>query len=145
VQARKSEFDRRHIRVIIVSFAQPAPLARYQEDHHWPFVVVADPERDAYRQFALTRFSWLQVFSPATLKLYWKLLRQGMKRSAYGREDIYQSGGDFLLDQDGNILFAHRSRQPADRPPASRLLQVIDELKPETRNHSPTSPENKPF
>jgi hypothetical protein len=60
--------------------------------------------------------------------LYWKLLREGMKRENYGKDDIYQSGGDFLLDRDGNILFAQRSQNPSDRPSASRLLQVIDEL-----------------
>ena len=52
-----------------------------------------------------------------------------MKREDYGKDDIYQSGGDFLLDRDGKILFAHRSQNPSDRPSASRLLQVIDQLK----------------
>jgi hypothetical protein len=54
------------------------------------------------------------------------LLREGLPRKDYGKEDIYQSGGDFLIDHDGRILFAHRSRDPADRPSAERLLQVID-------------------
>jgi peroxiredoxin len=128
VQSRKSEFDRRGIAIVVVSFAEPAKLIPYQEYHRWPFTILADPERVAYQEFALKRLSWFQVFSPTTLKLYWKLLRQGMKRSGYGKEDIYQSGGDFLLDRDGNILFAHRSRDPSDRPPAARLLQVIDEV-----------------
>jgi hypothetical protein len=55
----------------------------------------------------LDRLSWLQVFSPATLKLYWRLLREGKQREEYGKDDIYQSGGDFLIDRDGNLLFAH--------------------------------------
>jgi peroxiredoxin len=128
VQSFKHEFDRRGVAVAVISFAEPAKLVPYQEHHRWPFTILADPKRVAYRQFALKRLSWLQVFSPATLKLYWKLLRGGLKREDYGKEDIYQSGGDFLLDRDGNILFAHRSQDPSDRPSASRLLQVIDEL-----------------
>jgi hypothetical protein len=52
-----------------------------------------------------------------------------MKQDAYAGDDIYQAGGDFLLDRDGNILFAHRSQDPSDRPSASRLLEVIDQLK----------------
>jgi peroxiredoxin len=128
VRAVKSEFDRRGIAIAVVSFAEPARLVLYQEHHKWPFTMLADPHRVTYQEFALKRLSWLEVFSPATLKMYWKLLRQGMKRAAYGKDDIYQSGGDFLLDRQGNIVFAQRSQDPADRPSAPRLLQVIDDV-----------------
>jgi peroxiredoxin len=129
VQSLKHEFDRRGVAVTIISFAEPAKLVPYQEHHRWPFTILADPKRVTYREFALKRLSWFAVFSPATLKLYWKLLRDGLKREDYGKEDIYQSGGDFLLDRDGNIVFAHRSQDPSDRPSASRLLEAIDQLK----------------
>ena len=128
MKSLKNEFDQRGVTVAVVSFADPAKLVPYQKLHQWPFTILADPQRVAYRKFNLNRLSWFHVFSPATLKLYWKLLREGMKREDYGKDDIYQSGGDFLLDRDGNILFAHRSQNPSDRPSASRLLQVIDEL-----------------
>ncbi len=112
----------------MVSFAEPAKLVQYQERHRWPFIMLADPERKAYKTFALKRLSWFQVFSPAALKLYWKLLRGGMKQERYQGEDIYQSGGDFLLDGSGKILFAHRSQDPADRPEAARLIEAIDRI-----------------
>jgi hypothetical protein len=57
---------------------------------------------------------------------YFQLLRNGMKQSPYGGEDIFQGGGDFLVDRSGNILFAHRSRNPADRPRPETLLREID-------------------
>jgi peroxiredoxin len=128
VRSRKDEFERRGVAIAVVSFAEPARLVPYQEHHQWPFTILSDPGRNAYRRFALKRLSWFRVFSPATLKLYWELLRKGMKMSARGKDDIYQAGGDFLLDRQGNILFAHRSQDPADRPTASRLLEVIEEL-----------------
>lgn len=90
--------------------------------------MLADPERRAYQAFDLKRLSWFRVFSPAALKLYWKLLRGGMKPEHYEGDDIYQSGGDFLIDRKGNILFAHRSQDPADRPSAIALLQAIDSV-----------------
>ena len=90
--------------------------------------MLVDPERQAYNAFALKRLSWFQVFSPAALKLYWNLLRGGMKQEAYRGDDIYQSGGDFLLDRAGNILFAHCSQNPADRPTPAQLLTVIDSI-----------------
>ena len=91
-----------------------------------PFVILADPTRTAYDAFALKRLSWFKVFSPATVKLYWRLRREGMRRENCGRDDIYQGGGDFLIDRDGNLLFAHRSRGPADRPAATKLLEILD-------------------
>jgi alkyl-hydroperoxide reductase/thiol specific antioxidant family protein len=89
---------------------------------------LADPNRIAYKAFNLPRLSWWRVFSPSTLKLYLKLLLQGKRRQHYGKEDIQQAGGDFLVDRAGNILFAHRSRDPSDRPEPARLLQEIDRI-----------------
>lgn len=128
MQSLKGEFARRGVAIAVVSFAEPATLIHYQEQHRWPFTILADPDRVAYGAFALRRLSWLRVFSPATLKLYWKLLREGMKREDYGKDDIYQSGGDFLLDREANLLFAHRSQDPADRPAGAKLLEAIDSL-----------------
>jgi peroxiredoxin len=126
VKATKDQFEARGVSIVVISFAEPLRLAQYQEYHQWPFVILADPKRTAYDAFALDRLSWFQVFSPTTLKLYWRLLREGKKREDYGKDDIYQSGGDFLIDRDGNLLFAHRSRDPADRPTPKTLLEIID-------------------
>ena len=126
MKATKDQFEARGVSIVVISFAEPLRLAQYQEYHQWPFVILADPKRTAYDAFTLKRLSWLQVFSPATLKLYWRLLREGKKREDYGKDDIYQSGGDFLIDRGGNLLFAHRSRDPADRPTAKKLLEIID-------------------
>ncbi len=124
----QEEFDRRGVAIAAVSFAEPAKLVPYQQQHQWPFTLLADPERKAYQAFALKRLSWFQVFSLTTLQLYFKLLREGMRREDHEKDDIYQSGGDFLLDLAGNVLFAQRSQNPADRPSAEGLLREIDRL-----------------
>jgi peroxiredoxin len=128
VSTFKSEFDRRGVTVIAVSFADPAKLASYQDRHRWPFELFADPERKAYATFNLKRLSWFQVFSPPTLARYFKLSRRGMKREGYGGDDIYQSGGDFVIDRSGSILFAYRGKGPADRPAPALLLREIDRV-----------------
>lgn len=130
MKATRDQFEARRVSIVVVSFAEPERLVRYGAQHQWPFVMLADPKRIAYDAFALKRFSWFQVFSPATVKLYWRLRREGKKREDYGKDDIYQGGGDFLLDRDGNLLFAHRSRDPADRPAAKNLLEIIDRTLP---------------
>jgi len=126
VKSFKDVFDRRGVTIVVISFAEPERLAPYQEHHRWPFVMLADPKRIAYQAFALKRLSWFRVFSPSTLRLYFRLLREGKKFQSYGKDDYYQAGGDFLVDREGNILFAHRSQNPADRPPVEKLLEAID-------------------
>jgi peroxiredoxin len=126
VKSAKSEFDRRGVTVIVISFAAPERLLPYQKHHQWPFVMLADPKRIAYQTFALQRLSLLRVFSPSTVRLYFRLLREGKKLQNYGADDYYQAGGDFLIDRKGVTLFAHRSQDPADRPRVEALLEAID-------------------
>ena len=126
MNAFKKEFDRRGVNIVVVSFAEPAMLGLYHEQHQWPFPVLADPERKAYHAFALERLSWHRLFSLPTLRLYLKLFRKGLVRQDYGEQDVYQAGGDFLIDRDGNIHFAHRSVDPTDRPSVATLLKAID-------------------
>jgi peroxiredoxin len=124
----KKRFDERGVGIVVVSFAEPDRLAYYQRLHNWPFVMLADPERKAYGYFGLKRLPWHRVFSLSTLKLYAHLLLKGRKLENYGRDDFYQSGGDFLLDESGKIVFAHRSHDPADRPGVGRLLEEVEKL-----------------
>ena len=114
--------------IVVISFAEPEKLAPYQERHQWPFIMLADPKRIAYQAFGLKRLSWFRVFSPSTLTLYIKLLRTGKKLQSY------QAGGDFLVDHEGNIFFAHRSQDPADRPALEKLLKAIDRTVSSTRS-----------
>jgi peroxiredoxin len=129
VAQHKSEFERRGIGILVVSCAEPSNLALYQKRHQWPFPVFADPGRKAYQIFTLPKLSLWRVFSPSTLRLYRQLMRRGMQQERYGGADIFQSGGDFLLDREGNILYAHRGKNPADRPTVSTLLKEIDRLR----------------
>ncbi|MFQ5929904.1 MAG: SelL-related redox protein [Acidobacteriota bacterium] len=129
VQSEKRKLEERGVAVVVVSFAEPGRLAIYQQHHQWPFVLLADPDRTAYHYFSLKRLPWFRVFSPSTLRLYFRLLRKGRKIQNYGKDDYYQAGGDFLLDREGTLVFVHRSRDPSDRPSIKRLLEEIGKIK----------------
>jgi hypothetical protein len=136
VQSAKQELEKQGAAIVVVSFAEPDRLTRYQRIHPWPFTLLADPDREAYSHFGLERLPWYRVFSLATLKLYAHLLWRGRKMESYGRDDYFQAGGDFLLDREGRLLFAYHSHDPADRPGVDRLL---DELS-KARNQASQSP-----
>ena len=42
--------------------------------------------------------------------------------------DSAQLGGDFIVDADGIVRLAYRSRDPTDRPLVEQLLTVLNQL-----------------
>jgi len=128
VQGVKEKFAQRGVAIVVVSFAAPERLVPYQRHHRWPFVILADPDRSAYRTFDLHRLPWYRLLSPSTLRQYLVLLLKGRKIQNYGKDDYYQAGGDFLVDRDGKVIFSYRSHDPSDRPPVGRLLAEIDRI-----------------
>lgn len=117
-------FKEHKTRVVVVSFAEPDRLIHYQKQQKWPFVLLADPQREAYHYFGLKRLSLFRAFNVRTLKRYWKLLRQGAKIRNYGKVDVYQAGGDFIIDRTGKVVYEFRSDDPADRPTVDELKQA---------------------
>ena len=90
-----------------------------------PFTVVADPGRLTYHAFGLGRASWWKLFGPRVWLEYAKLLFKGRKLQR-PTEDIDQLGGDFVVEPSGQVLYAHRSENPADRPGVGELLKVVE-------------------
>jgi len=129
VQSVKDQFEEGGVAIVVVSFAEPERLLYYQQVHRWPFILLADPDRSAYSYFGLRRLPWHRVFSLATLKLYFEILRKGRRMQNYGKDDYFQAGGDFLIDRNGVVLFTHHSHDPADRPPVSRLLAEVNRVR----------------
>ena len=125
MQSAQKEFEEQGVNTVVVSFADPERLSHYQRLHAWPFTLLADPKREAYSHFGFKLLTWHRVFSWATVKVYARLLWRGRKIERYGRDDHFQSGGDLLIDHEGRLYFAHHSRDPADRPGVSQLLEEV--------------------
>ena len=112
--------------VLAVSFSPPPKVAAYVARHPLPFPVVSDPGRRAYRAFALVRTRWLRFFSPGVLRRYFRLVLRGwLPWRADKGEDLLQLGGDFVVDAQRRVVFAHRSAEPTDRPPVRQLVEAV--------------------
>jgi len=94
------------------------------EDLDLPYPLLHDPDLAAYRALGLGRGTWWQVYGPATLWTYAKLLLRG-RRLRRTEVDGSQLGGDVVIDADGRIVLAHASRTPTDRPPVAELLAAV--------------------
>jgi len=143
VRDRLSEFQALGGEVVVISFVEPSRLAEYLLRRPWPFPVLADPTRGAYRAFGLTSASWSQLLRPRVMLRYFGLLLRG-RRPQLPREDVHQLGGDFILDRTGNVRFAYRSRDPADRPSVDELLRELKALIGPESTSPPSSTTSSP-
>ena len=107
--------------VVLVTFTAQRNLRGYRSRLGLPYPVLADEGRTAYRAYGLRRGPWWRVWGIGTLRAYARLLRRG-GRLARPREDTLQLGGDFVVGRDGRLIYAHRSRGPADRPAVDDLV-----------------------
>ena len=113
--------------VLAVSFEPQDRLFQMSRQMQLPFLLLSDPERDIYRAYRLGERSFSQVFGLGTIWAYIKLLVRG-RRYRFGRSDLRQGGGDFVIDGEGVVRFEHRGAAPHDRPPVAQLLAMMDAI-----------------
>jgi peroxiredoxin len=108
----------------VVTFEPPTELARFVEKEALPFPVLSDDSRRAYAAFGLQRGRASQVWSWPTAKAYLKGMLHG-RCPKMPQGDLNQLGGDVVLDARGQIVFTHRSQNPADRPRVEAILAAV--------------------
>ncbi len=109
--------------VVVVTFTDPARLAAYRDHLELPFDVVTDVDRQMYRLLGAERGTSRQVWSPGTLRMYARLLRQG-RRLRRPTEDIRQLGADAVIDRHGRLAFLSLPASPDARPPVQDLIDA---------------------
>jgi hypothetical protein len=126
VQNRHGEIEQLGGQVLAVSFTPPDKAAAYLARHPLPFPAVVDPERKAYQTFELGRTTWGRLMTPRVLAGYLKLMLRGWwPAKPVEGEEVLQLGGDFVLDADRRLVFAFRSAEATDRPPAEAIVQAV--------------------
>ena len=119
-------FESSRARAVIITFGGQSLARAWLKETGVPFELWLDPQRAAYRAFGLER-SLVRAWGPRTIWAYMRLMVQGRPwRGIQG--DSSQLGGDFVVDTGGMIRFAYRSRDPADRPSVTSLLDVFNRL-----------------
>jgi peroxiredoxin len=112
--------------VVGVVLARPEAVAAFLAEQPLPFPLLADPTRAAYQAFELGRTSWATFLSLGVVLRYLGLIFRGWHpRRASRGEDLLQLGGDFVLDAEGRLVYAHRSEEPTDRPKIEALVAAL--------------------
>ena len=125
--------------VLAITPSRPEVLAGHPRTRSWPFPIVADPQRQAYRAFGLGRASLWRFFLPKALFRYLRLMFRGwLPRRPKAGEDPFQLGGDFVLDRGLHLRYAHRSADPSERPTVRRLIEEVRNVRgPVPAEHNP--------
>lgn len=121
----EEEFVRRNVRIAVVTFEAGLLARGYVEDNSlfWPLLV--DDTRETYRNYGMLSASFWDVWGPKTWRAYLREIAKGRKlRKSEG--DIFQRGGDVLIDPDGTVRLHHVGVGPGDRPSVKALLKTID-------------------
>ena len=89
------------------------------------FQCTVAPDNEAYREFGLTRGSWMavagpKVWGPGAQSFFGRETHQGRTKG-----DPLQLAGTFVIDTGGLIRFAHRNRTSADNPSNEDVLAAI--------------------
>ncbi|HEC10714.1 MAG TPA: hypothetical protein ENI86_14290 [Acidimicrobiales bacterium] len=111
-------------RFALITFTDQVHLERYHRRVDLPFPVLRDPDRTTYRAYSLGRATRRRVWSPAVIRRYVQLFRQGERDLQRPTEDVLQLGGDFVIAADGTLAYTFRSKGPDDRPAVDELIEA---------------------
>jgi peroxiredoxin len=123
---QREEVDRVGAQVLLVTFAEPSLLEKkMMHDLKNPFPLLLDPTKEAYRRWGLGKVSPFGAYlSPDLSVRYVKLLLKG-ERFLGLAPDMLQLGGDFVVDRQGRIAFAHAMTNNGDQAAVPVLLDEL--------------------
>jgi alkyl hydroperoxide reductase subunit AhpC len=120
----EEELDRLNVKVVVVTFENDFLARCYIEDTALTWPVLIDTTREMYKSYGMLAASFWDIWGVKTWQVYFKELLKGNKpKKSDG--DIYQRGGDVLIDPDGIVRLHHIGEGPADRPAVELILQVV--------------------
>ena len=125
MREREDELAQRGVRVAVVTFEHDFFARQYVAETglNWPLLV--DAHRDVYRGYGMLAASFGDVWGLKSWGAYLQALLKGrLPKPAHG--DIYQRGGDVLIDPAGIVRLHHVGAGPADRPAVETILQRVN-------------------
>ncbi|HIM62257.1 MAG TPA: redoxin domain-containing protein [Dehalococcoidia bacterium] len=125
LRQRYGDIEAKGAEVVAIFFEPMDRLFQLTRQLQLPYPVLSDPERDVYAAYSLAQGNLLKIFSPKTVWTYVKHFARG-RRYEHAASDWKQLGGDFILGEDGTVLYEHRGQTPADRPTVASLISKLD-------------------
>ena len=114
----------------LITVAQPEDTLAFSRDRNLldHYVCLSDPEKQAYLAYGLSRTS-------VTGLLTANVFARGFQATLHGhlsglpKGDPFQMPGLFIVDQEGFIQYAHRSKDASDNPSNASLFEVLERIR----------------
>ncbi|MCA9148092.1 MAG: redoxin domain-containing protein [Planctomycetales bacterium] len=119
------ELSRRAVEVFVVTFETRARATAYVQDMGLTWPLLIDEQRLLFRSFGMEHGTHREILGWASWLVYFRLFWRGRKMQR-PTGDVYQLGGDVLIDPTGVVQHIHVGRGPADRPTVDEILTWID-------------------
>lgn len=112
------------MKVAVVTFENNFFARRYVAETGLTWPLLVDGTRETYKNYGMLSASFWDIWGPKT---WWVYLKQVMKgeRLRKPEGDIYQRGGDVLIDPNGIVSLHHVGAGPADRPAIGTILSKV--------------------
>lgn len=107
-----------------VTFQPPELGQAYIEESGWPWPMLVDTKRALYAAYSMPRGGFGAIWGPASWWGFLQLIVKG-RRLMRPVGDVYQLGGDVLIDPNGAVRLHHVARTPVDRPEVETILRRI--------------------
>ena len=122
---KEDELDRLNVKVVVVTFENDFLARCYVEDTALTWPILIDSTREVYKGYGMLSASFWDIWGFKTWQVYLKEILKGNK-PIKSDGDIYQRGGDVLIDPDGVVRLHHIGEGPADRPSVEQILKGIN-------------------
>jgi alkyl hydroperoxide reductase subunit AhpC len=111
--------------VVVVTFEQPWRAAAYAREAGISWPILLDADRSLYTAYEMHRASRRKVLGVKNWWAYIRLILRGYKVQR-PTDDIYQLGGDVLVDPQGIVRMHFVSESPVDRPAVASIQRMIE-------------------
>ncbi|XP_019133487.2 uncharacterized protein LOC104937232 isoform X1 [Larimichthys crocea] len=126
LEKKQSSLDAHSVQVVVVSFGCQEGASHWLQDTDCQYDMLLDPDRKMYAAFGLGA-SLKKVLNFRNMLLYAEYVADNMEfpRGLPSiQDDMFQLGGDFVLDEHGRVLFSHCCQSPIDRPSVEDILSA---------------------
>jgi hypothetical protein len=121
---KEQEFSRLGVQIVVVTFANDFMARSYVLDTNLTWPLLVDTDRTIYRNYGMLTASFWDIWGPKSWLVYARELLKGQKLIP-SADDVYQRGGDVLIDPAGIVRLHHVGSGPADRPAVEQIYNII--------------------
>nr|XP_033498300.1 uncharacterized protein LOC117266957 isoform X2 [Epinephelus lanceolatus] len=126
LEKNQRSLDANSVEVVVVSFGCQEGASHWLQETNCPYDMLLDRDRKMYTAFGLGA-SLTKVLNFSNMLLYAEYVVDNMEfpRGLQSiQDDMFQLGGDFVLDERGRVLFSHCCQSPIDRPSMEDILSA---------------------